>query len=105
MKFSRLVCQGADISLPTSGMLPKQKKFIYDLTLSSGDEDIVLNDLSAAAGNAVASSSQLDPPKSRSANRRGRRTTIKVAQNLDGQEVWDISSEDCSDSGGNVTPL
>ena len=78
---------------------------IYDLTLSSADEDIVLNDLSAAAGNAVASSSQLDPPKSHSANRRGRRTTIKVAQNLDGQEVWDISSEDCSNSGGNVTPL
>jgi hypothetical protein len=85
-------------------MLPKQKKFIYDLTLSSGDEDTVLNDLSAAAGNAVASSSQLDPPKSRSASKRGWRTTIKVVQNSDGQEVWGISSEDCSDSGSNVTP-
>jgi hypothetical protein len=85
-------------------MLPKQKKFIYDLTLSSGDEDTVLNNLSAAAGNAVASSSQLDPPKSHGTSKRGRRTTIKVVQNSDGQEVWDISSEDCSDSGSKVTP-
>ena len=103
VKISRLVCQGADVSLPTSGMLPEKMKFIYDLTLSSGDEDTVLNDLSAA-GHAVASSSQLDPSKSRSTSKCTWHTTIKVVQNSDGQEVWDISSEDCSDSGSKVTP-
>ncbi|KIM87274.1 hypothetical protein PILCRDRAFT_814761, partial [Piloderma croceum F 1598] len=29
---------------------------------------------------------------------------MKVIRNSDGQEVWDISSEDCSDSGSNAAP-
>jgi hypothetical protein len=81
------------------------QKFTYDLTLSSGDEGTVSGDLStAAAGNTVASSLQLGPPKSYSTGKHGQCTTTKVIQNSDGQEVWDISSEDCSDSGSNPTP-
>jgi hypothetical protein len=105
VKFGILICYGADILLRTSAMLPKQQKFTYDLTLSSGDEDTVPSDLStAAAGNTVASSPQLGAPKSCSTGKHGRRTTMKVIRNSDGQEVWDISSEDCSDSGSNAAP-
>jgi len=82
------------------------QKFTYGLTLSPGDEGTVPSDLStAAAGNTVASSSQLGPPKSCSTGKHSRRTTtMKVIRNSDGQEVWDISSEDCSDNGSNAAP-
>ena len=82
------------------------QKFTYGLTLSSGDEGTVPSDLStAAAGNTVASSSQLGPQKSCSTGKHNwHTTTMKVIRNSDGQEVWDISSEDCSDSGSNAAP-
>jgi hypothetical protein len=71
------------------------QKFTYGLTLSSGDEGTVPSDLStAAAGNTIASSSQLGPPKSCSTGKHNRTTTLKVIRNSDGQEVWDILSED-----------
>jgi hypothetical protein len=82
--------------------MQKQQKFTYDLTLSSGDEGMVPS--TAAAGNTVASGSQLGTPKSCSTGKHGRRTTTKVVRDSDGQEVWDISSEDCSDSGSNAAP-
>jgi hypothetical protein len=67
-------------------------------------EGTVPSDLSTAAGNTVASSSQLGPPKSCSTGKHSWCTTMKVIWNSDGQEVWDISSEDCSDSENNATP-
>jgi len=85
VKFGILICYGADISLRTSGMLPKQQKFTYDLTLSSGDEGTVPSDLStAAAGNTVASGSQLGALKSCSTGKHSRPTTMKVVRNSDG---------------------
>jgi len=82
-----------------SGPLQKQNKFVYDLTLSSGDEGTVPLGLSTAAGNAVASGSQLDSGRMKRIYKHGHRTKMTVLHTAAGEEVWDISSEEYSYSG------
>ena len=103
VKFGIFICYGADILLCTTGALPKQQKFTYNPTMPSGDEGAVSSDLStAAAGHTVRSGLQFGTLKPCSTGKHGQHTTMKVIWNSDGQEVCDISSEDCSDSGSMV---